>query len=44
LWVLASNEQARRFYEAAGWRPDGGAQTIELGGATLEEVRYRREL
>jgi ribosomal protein S18 acetylase RimI-like enzyme len=44
LWVLASNEQARRFYEAAGWRLDGGAQTIELGGATLEEIRYRREL
>lgn len=44
LWVLAANEQARRFYQAAGWGPDGGAQTIELGGTTLEEIRYRREL
>lgn len=23
LWVLESNERARRFYERRGWRPDG---------------------
>ena len=24
LWVLEENERARRFYEARGWRDDGG--------------------
>ncbi|MEA2478037.1 MAG: hypothetical protein QOC87_2236, partial [Actinomycetota bacterium] len=24
LWVLEGNARARRFYEAGGWRPDGG--------------------
>lgn len=41
LWCLIGNQQARRFYEAAGWRTDGGTQTITLGGRELEEVRYR---
>jgi GNAT superfamily N-acetyltransferase len=41
LWVLAGNERARRFYAAAGWRPDG-ATKIESGpGFELQEVRYR---
>jgi ribosomal protein S18 acetylase RimI-like enzyme len=44
LWVLASNDRARTFYEAAGWRTDGGTQTIELGGSSLVEVRYTRDL
>jgi ribosomal protein S18 acetylase RimI-like enzyme len=44
LWVLASNDRARRFYEAAGWHSDGRRQTIEIGGTPLDEVRYRREL
>ena len=26
LWVLEDNARARAFYEAAGWRPDGGRQ------------------
>lgn len=42
LWVLETNERARRFYEAGGWRPDGGTRTEELGGIALREVRYRR--
>ncbi|MGH2366117.1 MAG: GNAT family N-acetyltransferase [Chloroflexota bacterium] len=25
LWVLASNQRARRFYETAGWLPDGAS-------------------
>jgi ribosomal protein S18 acetylase RimI-like enzyme len=40
LWVLASNDRARRFYEAAGWHADGAVQTEDFGGARLEEVRY----
>jgi ribosomal protein S18 acetylase RimI-like enzyme len=45
LWVLAENERALRFYRRAGLVPDAGAaQTIELGGKTLLELRYRAEL
>ena len=44
LWVLASNVRARRFYEAAGWRPDGAAKVDDSRGFPLAEVRYRREL
>lgn len=43
LWVFAGNARARRFYEAAGFRPDGATHTYEIGGATLPEVRYRRD-
>ncbi|MGW9436289.1 N-acetyltransferase family protein [Streptomyces sp. NPDC055607] len=44
LWVFAGNGRARRFYEAAGWRPDGGAVQEETGGVLLEELRCRRDL
>jgi GNAT superfamily N-acetyltransferase len=44
LWVLDTNERARRFYAAAGWTPDGAVRTEEARGATLNEVRYRRPL
>ena len=41
LWVLESNERAQRFYEAAGWVPDGGRKSEERPGFLLHEVRYR---
>ncbi|WP_328769160.1 GNAT family N-acetyltransferase [Streptomyces sp. NBC_00286] len=41
LWVLEANERARRFYEAAGWRPDGAAVEDTTGGASLNKLRYR---
>lgn len=39
LWVLRDNERARRFYEANGWRADGGAKDC-FGGANAPAVRY----
>jgi len=42
LWVLDTNERARRFYEAAGWRPDGATKTEDRPGGSLHEVRYTR--
>ncbi|WP_165845381.1 GNAT family N-acetyltransferase [Streptacidiphilus pinicola] len=42
LWVLERNEQARRFYERHGWRPDGARDELLLGGALLQELRYTR--
>ncbi|MFD8984766.1 GNAT family N-acetyltransferase [Streptomyces sp. NPDC059564] len=44
LWVLGDNQQARRFYERAGYRPDGGTQEDVYDDVTLTELRYRRAL
>lgn len=44
LWVFRDNARARRFYERAGWAPDGKAKSIEIGGISLAEVRYRIDL
>jgi GNAT superfamily N-acetyltransferase len=43
LWVLRDNQRARRFYERAGFAPDGATNVLTgLGGVI--EVRYRRDL
>lgn len=41
LWVLRSNERARRFYESQGFQADG-ASKIEhnRAGVAFDEVRY----
>jgi ribosomal protein S18 acetylase RimI-like enzyme len=44
LWVLDTNARARRFYEAAGFRPDGAIKVDDSRGFPLTEVRYRRPL
>jgi GNAT superfamily N-acetyltransferase len=44
LWVVAGNERAIRFYGIAGWTPDGTTKTADIGGATITEARYAREL
>ena len=44
LWVLDGNTRARRFYERAGWAPDGAAKTDQSWGFPIPEVRYRRSL
>jgi ribosomal protein S18 acetylase RimI-like enzyme len=44
LWVLATNQRARGFYERGGWTVDGGTKTEQIGGEPLQEVRYRRPL
>jgi len=44
LWVLESNARTRRFYETAGWTPDGASKVDSLGDVALREIRYRRML
>lgn len=44
LWVLEGNTRARRFYERAGWTPDGAAKTDHSRSFPIPEVRYRRSL
>jgi GNAT superfamily N-acetyltransferase len=43
LWVFAGNANARRFYEAMGYAPDGASKILEVG-KPLEAIRYRRGL
>ena len=42
LWVLAVNDRARRFYELAGFVPDGAEKLAEMPGGQIPEMRYRR--
>jgi ribosomal protein S18 acetylase RimI-like enzyme len=44
LWVLAENTTARRFYEKAGFAPDGAEEPFEAGGVAVPEVRYARRV
>lgn len=44
LWVLKENVRARRFYERAGFGPDGTEEPFEAGGAVVPEVRYVRAI
>ncbi|MFG2884248.1 GNAT family N-acetyltransferase [Streptomyces sp. NPDC048297] len=42
LWVLRENGRARRFYERAGFRPDGAEEPFDVDGVAVPEVRYVR--
>ncbi|MFF8942891.1 GNAT family N-acetyltransferase [Streptomyces sp. NPDC014864] len=44
LWVLKENTRARRFYERAGFCPDGAEGSFEVDGVAVPEVRYARSL
>lgn len=44
LWVLAGNVRARRFYERAGWTPDGAERMEYFGRVPVPQVRYARPL
>ena len=41
LWVIDSNERARRFCEAGGWHVDGATKDVAIAQTPLAEVRYR---
>lgn len=43
LWVLRDNRRARRFYERAGFAPDGATNVLTRLGGVLE-LRYHRSL
>jgi GNAT superfamily N-acetyltransferase len=44
LWVVRDNARARRFYERAGWTPDGGRREEPVLGAPVAQVRYATDL
>jgi len=43
LWVLETNDRARRFYEVGGWIVDG-SRIEDIGGESVRELRYRISL
>ncbi|MEJ2889907.1 GNAT family N-acetyltransferase [Actinomycetospora aeridis] len=38
-WVPERDAASRRFYERAGWDPDGTVRTLDAGGRPLREIR-----
>jgi ribosomal protein S18 acetylase RimI-like enzyme len=44
LWVLETNDRARRFYERAGWAWDGTKSAHRFDCAELPIVRYAADL
>lgn len=44
LWVLTTNERARRFYETAAWIADGAEKAVDWHGHPLPHTRYSRDL
>jgi ribosomal protein S18 acetylase RimI-like enzyme len=44
LWILGSNARSRRFYEAAGWAPDGTTASEHVDVEMRSTVRYRVKL
>jgi ribosomal protein S18 acetylase RimI-like enzyme len=43
LWTLIENARARRFYDKAGFAPDGATNVLAALGK-VEELRYARDL
>jgi ribosomal protein S18 acetylase RimI-like enzyme len=41
VWVFEANDRARRFYEAAGFVPDGARHVVRFDGVEIAEIRYR---
>lgn len=44
LWVMASNDRSRRFYERAGWSWDGTTSDHRFDCANVPIVRYVTDL
>jgi ribosomal protein S18 acetylase RimI-like enzyme len=42
LWVLGQNQRAIGFYRKIGYQFDGAEKTVQVGGASLSEVRLRK--
>ena len=43
LWVFSLNQRARRFYEAMGFKTDGGTKMLN-SGIPLVVIRYRKRI
>lgn len=43
-WVPEADAASRRFYERAGWEPDGAARVLDTGDGTIREIRITGSL
>lgn len=43
-WISDRDTASRRFYESAGWEPDGLARTLDADGTELREIRLHTAL
>jgi GNAT superfamily N-acetyltransferase len=39
-WLPEGDQVSARFFESAGWAPDGWARTLDTGAGPLREVRW----
>jgi GNAT superfamily N-acetyltransferase len=44
LWMLSTNDRARRFYLRQGWSPVPGERSQEFGGQVVTDHRFGRSL
>jgi GNAT superfamily N-acetyltransferase len=44
LWMLSTNDRARRFYLRQGWSEGAGERTQEFGGQVVTDHRFGRSL
>jgi GNAT superfamily N-acetyltransferase len=44
IWLPEGDGVSPRFYESAGWAPDGWARTLDTGDEPLREVRWHTTL
>ncbi len=42
IWVLALNERARKFYQRAGFEPDGASRVEQRANLEFRDVRYSK--
>lgn len=40
IWFPEEDRASARFFESAGWAPDGWARTLDTGGVPLRELRW----
>jgi GNAT superfamily N-acetyltransferase len=43
-WVPEKDDASRRFYDRAGWEPDGTVRGLDTGDGVLREMRYTGSL
>jgi GNAT superfamily N-acetyltransferase len=44
VWLPENDRVSARFFESAGWAPDGWARTLDTGAGPLREVRWHTML
>ena len=44
VWLPETDRVSARFFESAGWAPQGWARTLDTGGPPLRELRWHTML